>query len=163
MRRERKKVLVVTAFAVAVLITALYAPVSPVWGAEKTAVSRVSLVIDSNVGIVYDGGYASRARPAHGVYHDEQLHEPFDRLPRIAFVVLALEDVIRIFQRGGGGHAQISPSVASPQDTACFIRLGPLAAYGIDQDVGIEEQVVIVVSMHTAPQSCREDLPSSWF
>ena len=41
MRRERKKVLVVSAFAVTALITALYVPVSPVWGAEKTAVSRV--------------------------------------------------------------------------------------------------------------------------
>ena len=35
MRRERKKVLVVTAFAVTALITAFYAPVSPAWGAEK--------------------------------------------------------------------------------------------------------------------------------
>lgn len=66
MRRERKKVLVVSVFAVTALITALYAPISPVWGAEKTAVSRVSLVIDSNVGIVYDGGYASAVPEGDG-------------------------------------------------------------------------------------------------
>ena len=83
MRRERKKQenrnrhrtgrfclapvsAAVSAFAVTALITALYAPISPVWGAEKTAVSRVSLVIDSNVGIVYDGGYASAVPEGDG-------------------------------------------------------------------------------------------------